>query len=338
MYASKIPPTPKIGNVSLPNPNSPSDDNDGKIFGGSRKRLTSFFGKVTKIPNAGVSRSMTPAPVPVTRHEYPQPGPSPRPRATSMTNRPFATQGPAFKTTIAPGFSEPARGGSFNVRQYPTAAVPQSASWVPRAAAERLPIVASGKHQGPDTPKYMKATVKEVATKEESIVLSWPLVPFADRRHSKRPLLYYDMAFDPRDANSVKDNRRAHFLALPDEDRELPVSTHCKVTEMIIDCPLVGSLVVTRPEGLRCIDVFYAIYCKYQKKPRSQEMPADKAKYLPAFEQRCRDCPGLSEYNRSKVGFLRVDLLRGKRIFDGLRRINGRWELLIDAPPSRRQT
>ncbi|KAJ7780197.1 hypothetical protein DFH07DRAFT_729903 [Mycena maculata] len=102
---------------------------------------------------------------------------------------------------------------------------------------------------------------------------------------------------------------------------------------MVIHCPHVGSLLVERPEGLRCIDVFYAIYCKYQKKPRSHEMPtADKAKYQRAFEQRCNDCPGLAEYNRTKIGFLRVDLLRGKRIFGGLKRSNGRWELLFDTP------
>ncbi|KAJ7924927.1 hypothetical protein B0H13DRAFT_1168534 [Mycena leptocephala] len=208
----------------------------------------------------------------------------------------------------------------------------QSATWASGAAA-RPPKVAPGKHEGPDTPKYMKAKVKEVGLKEESIVLSWPLVPFTDRRHLKYPLLYYDLAFDPREVVNVKDNRMTHFLALPQEDRELPVSTHCKLTEMVIHCPHVGSLVVERPEGLRCIDVFYAIYCKYQRKPRPHEIPADRTKYQRAFEQRCEDCPGLAEYNRTKIGFLRVDLLKGKRIFEGLKRTNGRWELVIDALP-----
>ncbi|KAJ7178417.1 hypothetical protein C8R43DRAFT_457826 [Mycena crocata] len=196
-----------------------------------------------------------------------------------------------------------------------------------------------GKHAGPDTPKYMKAMVKEVALKEESIVLNWPLVPFSERRHLRQPLVYYDCAFDPREPGNIRDNRQNYFLALPQEDRELPVSTHCKLTEMVIHCPHVGSLVVERPEGLRCIDLFYAIYCKYQKRPRSHEKPAvtDKAKYQLAFEQRCIDCPGLAEYNRTQVGFLRVDLLRGKRIFDGLKRSHGRWELQFDSPPPKRQ-
>ncbi|KAJ7703083.1 hypothetical protein B0H17DRAFT_86108 [Mycena rosella] len=176
----------------------------------------------------------------------------------------------------------------------------------------------------------MKATVKEVPLKDESIALSWPLLPFTERR--QHPLVYYDVAFNPRDPANIKDNRRVHFLALPEEDRELPVSTHCKLTEIVIHCPRVGSLVVERAEGLRCIDIFYAIYCKYQKKPRSHEMPTDMSKYQPAFEQRCNDCPGLAEFNRTKIGFLRVDLLKGKRIFEGLKRSNGRWELLFDAP------
>jgi len=178
----------------------------------------------------------------------------------------------------------------------------------------------------------MKATAKEVALKDESIVLNWPLVPYAERRHLNHPLVYYDIAFDPRDEANVKDNRKKHFLALPVRDRELPVSTHCKITEMVIECPHVGSLVVERPEGLRCIDVFYAIHCKYQKTPRKHEMPADRVRYQRAFEQRCNDCPGLAEFNIRRVGFLRVDLLRGKRIFEGLKRSNGRWQLVFDSP------
>ncbi|KAJ7783295.1 hypothetical protein B0H16DRAFT_488537 [Mycena metata] len=321
--SSKIPPTPKLGSVSLP------DDNDTKIFGGSRKRLSSFLGKagIKTTPKIGVSRSMTPAPVAVARYEYPQPGGYPRPRASSMTNRPLNLPEPKIiPPTIAHRKTEPVRGGSSKIYQYP-AYMPQSAARVSGVVVRPPP----GKHEGPDTPKYMKAKVKEVALKEESVVLSWPLVPFSDRRHLKYPLLYYDVAFDPQNKGNIRDNRQTHFLALPQEDQELPVSTHCKMTEMVIYCPHVGSLVVERPEGLRCIDIFYAIYCKYQKKPRSHEMPENEEKYQAAFKQRCRDCPGLPEFNR-RAGFLRVDLLRGKRIFDGLRRSNGRWELVFDEP------
>ncbi|KAJ6587035.1 hypothetical protein DFH09DRAFT_1308099 [Mycena vulgaris] len=329
--SSKIPPTPKLGSISLPH-----DNDDTKIFGGSRKRLSSFFGKATKTmtPKIGISRSATPAPAPVTRYEYPDREGYPRQRSSSMTSRPLAAHPPPESTAqfITPRHREPARGGHSNARQHSALTGTQSATWLP-GAGPRPPMVPPGKHQGPDTPKYMKATAKEVPLKEESIVLSWPLLPFAERR--RHPLVYYDVAFDPRDPANVKDNRRVHFLALPEEDRELPVSTHCKLTEIVIHCPHVGSLVVERAEGLRCIDVFYAIYCKYQKKPRSNEMPADRSKYQPAFEQRCNDCPGLAEYNRTQIGFLRVDLLRGKRIFEGLKRSNGRWELLFDAPPRR---
>ncbi|KAK7005613.1 Metallo-beta-lactamase protein [Favolaschia claudopus] len=336
--SSKIPPTPKLASISLP------DDNDNtKIFGGTRRRLSSLFGKTTAKNHsiAPAQRSMTPAPVPVSRYEHhAYSGRDPRPRASSLTNKPhvpdLVSQATSSRSYPQPTSRYPSpapalmRGGSSKGRQYPAGYMPQSATWgsdghpvVPR------PFAASGKHEGPDTPKYMKAKVKEVALKDESIVLSWPLVPFSDRRHSKHPLLYFDVAFDPRDLDNLRDNRATHFLALPQEDRELPVSTHCKLTEIVIDCPHVGSLVVERPEGLRCIDVFYAIYCKYQKKPRPHEMPADTRKYVPAFEQRCKDCPGLPEYNRTRVGFLRVDLLKGKRIFDGLKRSKGRWELFI---------
>ncbi|KAJ7287417.1 hypothetical protein C8J57DRAFT_585423 [Mycena rebaudengoi] len=199
------------------------------------------------------------------------------------------------------------------------------------------PPSAAGKHEGPNTPRYMKAKIKEVPLKEEAIALSWPLVRYADRKKSKHhgPLLYYDAAFDPKDVANVKDNRRVHFLPLPHDDRELPVSTHCKLTEMIIDCPHVGQLIVTNPNGLRCIDVLNAIYLKYQKKPRSGEMPADTTRYMASFAQRCEDCPGLAEFNK-KQGFRRIDLLKGKRIFDGLKRsASGHWELMFDAPSPR---
>ncbi|KAJ7076381.1 hypothetical protein B0H15DRAFT_864351 [Mycena belliarum] len=323
--SSQIPPTPKLGSISLPHAND-----ETRIFGANRKRLSSFLGKASKTimtTKAGISRSMTPAPAPVTRYEYPNPERYHRQRASSMTDRPHGA--PIPSTGVAPRYHEATRGEPSKVRQHPSR--PGSLSGTMHGAVARPTIVSAGKHQGPDTPKYMKATVKEVPLKDESIVLSWPLLPFSQRR--QYPLLYYDVAFDPRDSANVKDNRRVHFLALPDEDRELPVSTHCKLTEIVIHCPHVGSLVVERAEGLRCIDIFYAIYCKYQKKPRSHEMPADRSKYLPAFEQRCNDCPGLAEFNRTRIGFLRVDLLRGKRIFEGLQRTNGRWELLFDVPP-----
>ncbi|KAJ6526140.1 hypothetical protein DFH09DRAFT_936371 [Mycena vulgaris] len=167
-----------------------------------------------------------------------------------------------------------------------------------------------------------------VALKEEFIVLSWPLVPYSGRRHLKHPLLYYDVAFDPRHPANLLEKRGTHFLALSQEDRELPVSTLCKLTEIVIKCPHVGSLVVERSEGLRCIDVFYAIYCKYQKKPRAHEIPTDTGKYRAAFEQRCLDSPGLAEDNL-QIGFLRVDLLRGNRVFAGLKRSNGQWQLVF---------
>ncbi|KAF7321657.1 Metallo-beta-lactamase protein [Mycena kentingensis (nom. inval.)] len=319
-----VPATPKIGPVSLPDFDPQPDVNDPKP---RKRRLSSLLAKVRG--GGGSTRSTTPAPVPVTRYEYPPSGPSQRPRASSMTSSTDAKLKQPVNA-VAPRFSEPSSRSKTHYRQV---SAPQTTPWMPPANA-----YVPGKHQGPETPKYMKAVVKEVATKEESVVLSWPLVPYADRRHLKYPLVYYDLAFDPQDDMNVKDNRHTLFLALPKVDRELPVSTHCKITEMVIDCPLVGSLVVARPEGLRCLDVFFAIWQKecYQKRPHRNEMPQNLDKYKRAFEQRCIDAPGLAEYNRTVTGFLRVDLLRGRRIFEGLRRgTNGRWELSIDGVPRR---
>ncbi|KAF7315560.1 Metallo-beta-lactamase protein [Mycena indigotica] len=292
-----IPPTPKIGSVSLPDPDSP-DFGDGRA---KRGRLSSLIAKVK-------GRSTTPAPSPVTKYEHPSLGPSQRPRSSSMTHKPREDLKYRASNAVAPRFSEPTPSSSKSHHRQVSA--PQSTPWaVPNAHPRPHDI---GKHQGPNTPKYMQAIVKSVPLKEESVSLSWPLVPMSERRHLPHPLLYYDVAFDPQDDMNLKDNRHILFLALPKADRELPVSTHCQITEMVIDCPLVGALVVERPEGLRCIDVFYAIYNKYQKKPRRHELPSnlEMHKYIPAFEQRCLDAPGITEYNRTRVGFLRADLLR----------------------------
>lgn len=168
--------------------------------------------------------------------------------------------------------------------------------------------------------------------KEESIALSWPLVQFSGRRRLSQPLLHFDVGFNPRDPSNLKDDRSGWMAPMPEADRKLPVSTHCTITEMTIQCPKIGKITVRRSKGLRCIDIFCAIYDAYHEKIRPGDFPKDQAaRYIPHFYKRCDDCANPAE--EQEVGWRRVDLLRGKRIFDGLSRssTDPDWKLNIDS-------
>jgi len=185
------------------------------------------------------------------------------------------------------------------------------------------------------TPKYMKAYIKEVPMKGESVALSWPLVDYAGRSHSKKPALYFDAGFDPgRDKWAIRAKRGGYFSPLTAEEAATPVSPHCNITEMIIINSTLEQwpIVVRRSGGLRCIDVFEAIFNTYNVVLTAEERKQIGRQYIErcerAFLQRCADSPGLPLYNE-RCGMRRVDLLRGKRIFKGLTQTAGsnKWSL-----------
>lgn len=94
--------------------------------------------------------------------------------------------------------------------------------------------------------------------------------------------------------------------------------------------------------NLRVIDIFRAIYDTYAQ-PLTQEelMYFGKdtiARCEAAFKQRCDDGPELACLAEKK-GMLRIDLLRGRRIFKGLypdRGQLGHYKLVFDDGPPRR--
>jgi len=161
--------------------------------------------------------------------------------------------------------------------------------------------------------------------KEEVISLSWPLVQYTVRRRSRNTLLYFDARFDPRDPRNLLDNRSGEMAPMSEADRNLPASTHCTLTEMIIRCPQIGKITVTRSKGVRCIDVFSAIYDAYHKRLRSDEMPQDIERYTRHFEKRCEDSSRPAA--ERMAGMRRVDLLSRHRIFDGLSQEGTDWKL-----------
>ncbi|KAJ7163454.1 hypothetical protein C8R43DRAFT_282450 [Mycena crocata] len=174
---------------------------------------------------------------------------------------------------------------------------------------------------------HTTTVINKAPLKEESISLSWPLVRWsANPKRKQQPLLYFDIGFDPRHPQNLRDKRMGgDWLLLSDTDRRLPASTHCTLTEMFIDCPLIGLITVKRAAGIRCIDVFRDIYDAYRRRLREDEAPQDISRYYRFFEQRCLDSPGPDAEKRA--GMRRVDLLRGHRFFDGLSRSGADWKL-----------
>ncbi|KAJ7228127.1 hypothetical protein B0H12DRAFT_1148091 [Mycena haematopus] len=165
--------------------------------------------------------------------------------------------------------------------------------------------------------------------KPESISLSWPLVQFSARRRSSNPLLYFDVGFDPREPINLRDNKSNRMAPMSTADRNLPVSTHCIVTEMVIECPHIGEVIIKQPRGILCIDVFSAVYVAYREPLEDHELPEDIDRYTRHFRRRCQDCSNPAA--ERSAGMRRVDLFRGKRIFDGLMRSGANWKLSIDA-------
>ncbi|KAF4577288.1 hypothetical protein EYR36_005275 [Pleurotus pulmonarius] len=185
-------------------------------------------------------------------------------------------------------------------------------------------------------PGTRTTTVKKVPAKAESIALSWPLLKYNPAR--RRPLLYFDIAFDPDIPGNIRARKYGEgvFMNLTPAEQEMSICTHDVVTDMHIVYPKLPTwpVHVHRLDGIRCIDVFEAIYKVFNKRLRKEEaIPAEHIHaYRPAFEQRCRDSPCLTEYEK-KQGMRRVDVLRGTRMFSGLTQAkDGRWVLELAHP------
>jgi len=176
--------------------------------------------------------------------------------------------------------------------------------------------------------KYsVKTHVVRVVQKEESIALSWPLTTGASSGRRRYPLIYFDIWFNPQyDPSAVKAYVNGHFQNFADGDRNLPASSHCILNEMDVTCPVLQTsftIRIRRPDGIRCIDVFQEIFNAYDHRLSKEEQRILASEIddrcITAFKKRCRDAPHLPLVNE-RQGMRRVDLLRGKRIFNGLTR------------------
>lgn len=189
--------------------------------------------------------------------------------------------------------------------------------------------------------KYDYVVVTESPLKDESISLNWPLVDVDERKRRNPALLYFDAAFDPRFDRNLAIWGQGAFVRIKDDISYLPVSSHCTVTKMVIVCKKLSRwpVVVERNQGLRCMDVFIAIYETFSK-PLTHREKEEMGSFIrtcePAFRRRCEDAPGLAVVNERK-GMVRIDLLKGSRIFRGIKQSGSEWTLTFDEPaPSSR--
>jgi len=109
--------------------------------------------------------------------------------------------------------------------------------------------------------------------------------------------------------------------------------------EMIIQCEHLPAwfISIKRRNGICCRDVFEAIFKTYNEVLTEVERRAIPEEQLSrvkaAFKTRCAESPSLYEYEE-RMGFRRVDLLKGKNIFLGLirPRSDSNWILKVGRP------
>ncbi|KAH7923333.1 hypothetical protein BV22DRAFT_589001 [Leucogyrophana mollusca] len=166
--------------------------------------------------------------------------------------------------------------------------------------------------------------------KPPALDLHWQLLPYQPRR-SKHPL-HFDIAF-PIDSIKFKDYPHPN-RPLSSTDLDKPAANEM-MTKMVIQFEAVSDweVCVKRKEGIRCRDVFEAIYSTFN----IPLTPYEKRTLIPegnrelceeAFRLRCNLAPGLTAVEK-KQGLKRVDVLMHCTLFKGLTqpKSGGDWVL-----------
>ncbi|KAF5336242.1 hypothetical protein D9758_014356 [Tetrapyrgos nigripes] len=179
----------------------------------------------------------------------------------------------------------------------------------------------------------------ENSSKHEAISLMWPLVGerLNHKGHVQACPLYFDVAFEPWYNVSIWSATEKRARKFFPAQQECPASPRTLLTEMTIFCDMMDMwpVRVVRKEGIRCLDVFDAIYRTYAVPVTDKEKqilgPEVILRSEAAFSQRIRDGPGLP-YVNERLGVLRVDTLANYRIFGGLVQNGEDWKLILKDP------
>ncbi|KAF8157910.1 hypothetical protein B0H34DRAFT_434552 [Crassisporium funariophilum] len=173
----------------------------------------------------------------------------------------------------------------------------------------------------------------------EHCMLQWPLIEFAARKREGEPPVYFDAGFDPRqDKYAPRAKRGAYSTPLTREECTMCISSSAYIPEIIIISRKLEMwpVHIRGNRNLRVIDIFRQIYDTYSRQLTQEELMRWGPEYIArcerAFKQRCEDGPALTVH-AERHGMLRIDLLRGRRIFKGLVPIRGKpmhYELLFE--------
>ncbi|KAI3621264.1 hypothetical protein WG66_014544 [Moniliophthora roreri] len=135
-----------------------------------------------------------------------------------------------------------------------------------------------------------------------------------------------------------------HRMYLPDQTVrtyfEMPASSHCNLYKMhiIVSANPEWHTILERKRGIRCIDVFRAVYDMLQKPLTRRELsmiPHGSIRFCEdAQGARIRDSPVLEEVERSR-GILRIDSFVNYRFFKGLTQKDDVWMLETCSPDGR---
>ena len=152
--------------------------------------------------------------------------------------------------------------------------------------------------------------------KQPAFDLHWQLRPFDSQRWKR--LLRFDIAF-PVDEIVFQD--RGFRTKLSDAELNKPAASGT-VTKMLIffeQGQFSWEVDVNNTHGIRCRDVFQAIYKAFNKQLTLEErrLVRDRRAVEDAFRLRCKLAPGLPEVERS-LGWKRVDVLLHRTVFRGL--------------------
>ena len=152
--------------------------------------------------------------------------------------------------------------------------------------------------------------------KQPAYDLHWQLLPF-DVQRSRR-LLRFDVAF-PADEIVFQD--RGFRTKLSDAELNKPAANGTMTKMLIVfeQGPFSWEMDVKNANGIRCRDVFEAIYKAFNEQLtlEEQRLVRDRRAVEDAFRLRCKLAPGLPEVERS-LGWKRADVLLHRTVFRGL--------------------
>ncbi|KAJ3520771.1 hypothetical protein NMY22_g12599 [Coprinellus aureogranulatus] len=268
-------------------------------------------------------------------HNRPGPGmPNQRQRNTSFSGTPpgVAPLIPPMVGYGGPSPPQPQQSSSRYMKPYRKSSPPQTQWLIPPDSYE----------------PHCVQTAESVAW--DPPVLPWmfndPALRKVDYKHPPQPVVFFDIAFDPRGREyEVKCMRpgqsRLSSLTREEEDMAAAGGSMSAPTMIIVNDMFPNWTVVVRSKRVNCrvYEVFRAIYDTYAQPLTPQEMmmiPKDKMPgVMAAFEQRCKDGPGLPPVEMAK-GPKRVDVLRSERFFKALEYVPGEglpinlWKLKLE--------